>query len=121
VLLAGAQRIIVYAFRPDGSSPARDYLEGLDRADQRKFAALFQRMAEIGRVVGEERFKKLQDVSWISSSTGRRRSGAVWEFKIDGHRMLSFPDGRDWVLTNGCPKIARGAFQGVIATARGIM
>ncbi len=87
----GAQRTIEYAVRADGTSPAREFVEGLAIPDQMKLARLFKRLADDGQIRDGEKFKRLER--------------DIWEFKIrtrdTGARVPCFADGKAWVLTHG--------------------
>ncbi len=66
----GQKRIIAYAIRPNGKSPARDFLE--TEVDDRDLAALdrsFVAMARIGKSTTERSFKKSKEESGSSSVT----------------------------------------------------
>jgi len=84
---------IVCAVRENGNSPACEWLEKLQDQDRERFiklGALFQRMAQVGRVVDDRKFKKLK--------------GDLWEFKSHQHRVGCYRDGGAWVLTHGFVK-----------------
>jgi hypothetical protein len=106
VQVTGPARDIVFAIRADGSSPARDFLEGLSLFDQDKFNVLFIRMAEHGEIRNAEKFRP--KVGEAACRLGDRlEKYPIAEFKIhtgSGQRILAFLDGRQWVLTNGFAK-----------------
>jgi phage-related protein len=91
VLADGPERRVVCALRQNGDSEAMRYIEDLGDKEQDKLAALFQKMANFGKL-SENKFKKLVD------------SDGIWEFRSDAHRLLCFQDGRSWVLTHGFEK-----------------
>jgi phage-related protein len=86
----GAWGSIRYAKLPDGSMPAKEYLESLDEKDLTRVIALMQRMADVGRICNTEQFRKLDD--------------GIWEFKRGPVRILCFQRGNGWVLTHGYKK-----------------
>lgn len=49
----------------DGSSPAADFLAGLDRSDRRKLDVLFEMLGQTGRISNKEKFKKLEGTDGI--------------------------------------------------------
>ena len=65
---------IEYARRLDGSSPAHEFVSSLSTSDQAKILALFNYLAEVGRIANDQKFKKVQD--------------ELWEFKSFQIRML---------------------------------
>ena len=83
----GPARSITCALRPDGKSPAKDFLDNLDEKTRRRFTVSFQRMADEGHINNKEHFRKVQD--------------RIWEFKRFQHRIGCFQDGQEWVLTHG--------------------
>ena len=86
----GRSRTIVCAIRRSGDSPARDYLDALDRRYAVRFEALFQNMVESGRCGSEQAFKKV--------------SGSIWEFKRAQHRIACYQDGKYLILLHGFQK-----------------
>ena len=90
VVVEGRALCVTFAVRSDGSRPAATFLEGCSNSDQAKLIALFERMAEHGRIHHPEKFKKLKD--------------DIWEFKSFQIRMPCFRDGQEWVLTHGFTK-----------------
>ena len=115
VLLEGSVFRIGFAVSQNGDSKARDYLEGLSPSDQRKFAPLFQRLGGNEKLRVPERFRRLEDAK--IQVHGTLENVAIWELKIDGHRLLTFRNNKEWVLTNGCPKIGKKSFQAEIQVA----
>ncbi len=87
----GQERIIAYAIRTNGTSPARDFLE--TEVDDRDLAALdrsFVAMARSGKIHNREKFQKLE--------------GEIWEFKRYQVRIGAFHQGCVWYLTHGFKK-----------------
>jgi hypothetical protein len=123
VLLEGVARRIVFVQSTTGRSPARDYLFDLDESEQRKFATRFTRLGAGHQLRNPEHIRDLGEHSVEGMVDGNMVTitKKVWEVKIDGHRMLAFQDGNNWVLTNGCPKINKKAFQSEIDTAVNVM
>jgi hypothetical protein len=62
----------------DGSSPAWEFLQGLDDRERRRLAVLFEMLGDTGRISNREKFKKLEG------------SEEVWEFKSFQIRMPCF-------------------------------
>lgn len=78
---------------PNGTIPAEEWLEQLSVAAQQKFAALFVRMGDTGKIWNECKFKHL---------TG---TDQLFEFKVDADRILCFFFvGRRLILTHGFRK-----------------
>ena len=76
-----------------GEVPAEEWLEGLSDKQQQKFAALFVRLGDTGKIWNEQKFKHL---------TG---TDQVFEFKVDSGRILSFFFyGKRLILTHGFTK-----------------
>jgi len=74
----------------DGTSLAQDWLESQPLKMQQKFAALFVRLGDVGRIFNEQKFKHL---------TG---TDQLFEFKADQGRMLCFfCIGKRVILTHG--------------------
>ena len=90
IVVRGSLRTIEYAMRANRSTPARDFIEGLDESDQRKIAVLFRRMADKGNVPNREQFKCVR--------------GRIFEFKKHQIRVFCFREGDCWLLTNGYKK-----------------
>ena len=91
IVMRGQERIIAYAIRTNGTSPARDFLE--TEVDDRDLAALdrsFIAMAQIGKIHNREKFQKLE--------------GEIWEFKRYQVRIGAFHQGYVWYLTHGFKK-----------------
>lgn len=90
IVACGSLRTIEYAVRADGSMPAKEFVEGLDVADQMKLIALFCRMARKGSISNQLQFKKIR--------------GPIFEFKKQQMRVFCFREGNRWLLTNGYKK-----------------
>jgi hypothetical protein len=74
--------------------PAREFYLALPQADQDKVAALFQRLAETGRIQNVDKFKSIVDAA-----------GRLWEFKSFQVRFLGdFRPGKRFVLAYGVRK-----------------
>lgn len=107
IVVRGNQRTIEYAIRTNGSMPAKEFIESLDDSDQRKMAALFDRMAQHGTVPNPKQFKFVR--------------GKIFEFKKHRIRVFCFRKGDRWLLTNGYPKKKDKLDQGEIDKAERIM
>lgn len=90
IVVRGSLRAIEYAVCANGSMPARKFIEGMDESDQRKMAALFERMARCGDVPNREQFKSVR--------------GKIFEFKKHQIRVFCFRKDDRWLLTNGYKK-----------------
>jgi phage-related protein len=76
-----------------GAAPAEDWLEQLPLAAQQKFAALFARMGDTGKIWNERKFKHLTETNQL------------FEFKVETDRVLCFFFvGRRLILTHGFRK-----------------
>lgn len=77
----------------NGIIPAENWLEQLPRATQQKFAALFARMGDTGKIWNERKFKHLTETDQL------------FEFKVEADRILCFFFlGRRLILTHGFKK-----------------
>ena len=90
IVVRGNQRTIEYAIRTNGSMPAKEFIESLDESDQRKMAALFDRMAQHGNAPNPTQFKPVR--------------GKIFEFKKHQIRVFCFRKDDRWILTNGYKK-----------------
>ncbi len=83
---AGARRTVVCVCRPNGRSPAKEFLDNLNRERPSEFRGLEARLifiAEYAGTIDREKFKKL------SSTKG------LWELRFKDIRLLvSFSAGR---------------------------
>lgn len=89
----GPRGSVVCAVKENGNSPAKEFIEKLERTDiatLQKFAPLFQRICQDGRISNKEHF--------------RHEEGDIWSFKRHQHRLPCFRDGNDFVLTHGLVK-----------------
>lgn len=83
----GSWGAVRYAVRANGRMPAREFIQDLSEQDQRKLAALFQRIADHGRIHNREKFKKVE--------------GDIFEFKSFQVRVGCFRLRSTWFLTHG--------------------
>jgi phage-related protein len=91
VLKRGPCAVVAYACRLNWNRPAKDYIENLQQQDQATLARYFKQIADTGRIINKERFRKLR--------------GKIWEFKVHpGIRVLCFQQGKFWLLTHGFKK-----------------
>ena len=100
VLVRGKALRVVAIRSADGACPALEFLDALARRPRAQFRALLERMAEEGRILGEERFRKLM-------VPGGRNQPQVWEFKAHdgpGWRLYAIPSQGDWIVTHGRKK-----------------
>lgn len=89
----GAALRIEFDVAPNGVAPAEAWLDQLSRGSQQKFAALFVRMGDTGKIWNERKFKHLTETDQI------------FEFKVDADRILCFFFiGRRLILTHGFRK-----------------
>lgn len=81
-----------WAVDKEGSLPARPDYERLDTDRKAKMAALFQRLAEVGRINNREQFRNLGERSG-------KRGSELWEFKRFQDRFLGdFRPGRRFLI-----------------------
>lgn len=85
-------------------APAEEWLNGLAPKQQQKFAALFVRLGDHGKIWNEQKFKHLFGTD------------QVFEFKVDDGRILSFFFfGKRLILTHGftkkSPKTPKGEIE----------
>jgi phage-related protein len=93
VVYDGAVLRIEFYVATNGVAPAEEWLEQLPVGSQQKFAALFARMGDTGKVWNERKFKHLTETDQI------------FEFKVEADRILCFFFvGRRLVLTHGFRK-----------------
>ena len=89
----GAALSIEFFVISNGVVPAEEWLEQLPLAIQQKFAALFARMGDTGKIWNERKFKHLAETDQI------------FEFKVEVNRILCFFFvGRKLILTHGFRK-----------------
>lgn len=102
----GAVLRIEFYVAPNGAVPAEEWLEQLPLAGQQKFAALFARMGDTGKIWNERKFKHLTETDQI------------FEFKAEADRILCFFFvGRRLILTHGFKKAGDKTPKGEIARA----
>ena len=91
-LIAVGTRFRVEALmHPNGAYEVCDFLEAQSAQDQAKLRALFERLAEVGRISNVEKFKKV--------------SGDIWAFKSFQIRVFCFfASDRRVVLVYGLKK-----------------
>jgi len=84
---------IEFYVAPDATVPAEEWLDQLPLSAQQKFAALFARMGDAGKIWNERKFKHLTD------------SHQIFEFKVEADRILCFFFvGKRLILTHGFKK-----------------
>jgi len=83
---------IEFYVAPDRAAPAEVWLEQLPLGSQQKFAALFARMGDTGKIWNERKLKHLTETDQI------------FEFKVAADRILCFFIGRRLILTHGFRK-----------------
>ena len=89
----GAVLRIEFYIASNGTVPAEVWLEQLPLGSQQKFAALFVRMGDTGKIWNERKFKHLTETDQI------------FEFKVEADRILCFFFvGRHLILTHGFRK-----------------
>jgi hypothetical protein len=81
---------VEYVVLRNGQCPAEEFVSALEVSDKAKLARLFQKMATVGRIANEEKFKK--------------ESGEIYGFKSFQIRIGCFRVGRAWLLTHGFRK-----------------
>ena len=86
----GSWGAVRYAVRASGKMPARKFIQSLTEPDQRKLAALFQRIADHGQIRNREKFRKVV--------------GDIFEFKSFQVRVGCFQLENTWFLTHGFRK-----------------
>ncbi|MEZ4815744.1 MAG: type II toxin-antitoxin system RelE/ParE family toxin [Bdellovibrionota bacterium] len=93
-LVARGNVFAIEAFISDQGGPlALKFLESLSEKEQVPMAALFQRMADTGKIWNEQKFKHLEG------------SDSIFEFKTNENRVLCFFFvGKRVILTHGFKK-----------------
>lgn len=87
-----AFRIEAFVSAQDGAL-AEEFLDSLSEKEQVRLAALFQRLADAGRIWNEQKFKHLEGTD------------SIFEFKADENRVLCFFFvGKRVILTHGFKK-----------------
>ncbi|MBF0107519.1 MAG: type II toxin-antitoxin system RelE/ParE family toxin [Deltaproteobacteria bacterium] len=91
-----------------GEVPAQSWLDSISLSAQQKFAALFTRLGDHGKIWNEKKFKHLTE------------SDQIFEFKVDDGRVLAFFFiGKRVILTHGFKKKGKKTPKGEIARAEG--
>ena len=86
---------VVWTADESGKSPARDFFLQLDEGDRAKIQAVFNRLADYGKVNSRERFKKL----------GERDGQVLWEIKSFQLRFIgTFSPKKEFVVAHGLRK-----------------
>ena len=88
---------MAWACETSGKAPAHEFFLDLDVKDRARIQALFERLAELGRIHTSERFKKLET----------RGGVALWEFKSFQLRFIgtySSVTRREFVVACGLRK-----------------
>jgi hypothetical protein len=88
----GAWGEVRYAIDAHGQMPAKAFVEGLSEENVRKVYALFRRMAQDGKIVNREKFRK--------------ERGEIFAFKSFQIRISCFRLGGTWYLAYGFSKKA---------------
>lgn len=73
-----------------GQFHARDYFDDLKPVEKAKFEALFERLADTGRINNTDHFRKESD--------------DIYCFKGGQHRLSCFQERRRWILLHGFRK-----------------
>jgi phage-related protein len=106
--LISGRSLDIYAITVHGDCLVREFIDGLESADQKKVLALLQRAAEHGTPGNTEKFKKLED--------------NIWEFKSFQVRILCTLEGRNAIiLTHGFIKKRDKAPPNEIARAKELL
>lgn len=91
----GSWGTVEWAVDAAGKAPGRDFFSGLQSSDAAKMQALFNRLAEHGKIANNQKFKKLGDM----------QGTALWEFKSFQLRFLgAFAPGGRFLLADGLRK-----------------
>ena len=96
-IASGQWSIVTWACETSGKAPAHEFFLHLDVKDRARIQALFERLAESGRIRTSERFKKLET----------RGGVALWEFKSFQLRFIgtySSAARREFVVACGLQK-----------------
>jgi len=89
----GSALALEFYVTPTGAAPAEEWLNQLSVSGQQKFAALFARMGDAGKIWNERKFKHLTETDQI------------FEFKVETDRLLCFFFvGRRLIVTHGFRK-----------------
>lgn len=91
MVVHGARLSIEWARDARRRAPAKDFFDALEETEQAKMLALFRRLADHGKIVNKELFKKLR--------------GGLWEFKRFQLRFIGdFRPGGAFVIAIGLQK-----------------
>lgn len=88
---------VEWAMNAAGGSPAHDYFKGLEDGDKAKLNALFGRLAEDGKILNHEKFRKL-------GQQGGKKYSHLWEFKSFQLRFLGDFRGNRFIVAHGTRK-----------------
>lgn len=96
VLLAQGEKADIYEFVDErGLKPVELYIDTLQENEQKKIISLLNFMLDQGKIINQEKFKKLEGAS-------------IFEFKSKPHRILCFIlpglSKKSFVLTNAYKK-----------------
>ena len=106
--LISGRNFDIHAITVQGRCFVREFIDGLESADQKKVMALLQRAAEHGPPNNIEKFKKVED--------------NIWEFKSFQVRILCSLEGRKVIiLTHGFIKKKDKAPPNEIARAKELL
>jgi len=88
----------IWAITHEDRCPAQEFIDTLQKKDQKKVSALLTRLADYGMLGNEEKFRKLEG-----------KAADIWELKSFQVRILCFFDKeRLLLLTHGFIKKSRG-------------
>jgi phage-related protein len=91
IVYAGNVFTIEWFQTPSGKSQARDFFKSLSMADRAKTIALFERMADIGKIYDKTKF--------------RHEEGEIYAFKPQPNRFMScFYKGKRIIILSGFVK-----------------
>jgi phage-related protein len=72
-LLRSGRKFNIYSLGTDNSVNYLDYLRNLDGRDQNRFETLIGRLADIGKIYDERKFRNLKDgIYELKTNTGKR-------------------------------------------------
>lgn len=86
----GHRHRVVWAREKSGRMRGKEFFDALEQQEQAKFEALFQRLAETGRIFDPRKF--------------RAEGAGIFCFKIRQRRLACFFDGKDIAITHGFVK-----------------
>lgn len=111
VLAEGPKGRVIGLVLPTGACPARQFLVGLGTREQARFAALLERLTQIGYLRATAEMRRLE----VSGDP------AIHEIKVHtgpGFRLYVVQGHREWVATHGIKKPKDKAVPGEVARAR---